>query len=58
MKERLVYRLIHGNYKGLKTQCLERCQFDNENDTLISVGDVVDGHSQSFEGRKALSIKI
>jgi hypothetical protein len=27
----------------------KRCQFDNENDTLISVGDVVDGHSQSFE---------
>jgi serine/threonine protein phosphatase 1 len=49
MKKRtLVIGDIHGNYKGL-LQCLERCQFDNENDTLISVGDVVDGHSQSFE---------
>jgi serine/threonine protein phosphatase 1 len=48
---------IHGNYEGL-LQCLERCQFDNENDTLISLGDVVDGHSQSFEVvEKLLSIK-
>jgi serine/threonine protein phosphatase 1 len=58
MKKRtLVIGDIHGNYKGL-LQCLERCQFDNENDTLISVGDVVDGHSQSFEVvEKLLSIK-
>jgi serine/threonine protein phosphatase 1 len=39
---------IHGNYLALK-QVLERCNFDNEKDTLISLGDVVDGHSQSFE---------
>lgn len=39
---------LHGNYKGL-IQCLERSNFDYENDTLISLGDVVDGHSQSFE---------
>jgi len=39
---------IHGNYLALK-QVLERCKFDNEKDTLISLGDVVDGHSQSFE---------
>jgi serine/threonine protein phosphatase 1 len=39
---------IHGNHKGL-LQCLERCNFDNENDTLISLGDVVDGHKESFE---------
>lgn len=39
---------IHGNYKGL-IQCLERSNFDYKNDTLISLGDVVDGHSQSFE---------
>ncbi len=39
---------IHGNYKGL-LQALERSNFDYENDTLISLGDVVDGHSQSFE---------
>jgi serine/threonine protein phosphatase 1 len=47
----------HGNYKGLM-QCLERCGFDNEKDTLISLGDVVDGHCQSFEVvEKLLSIK-
>lgn len=39
---------IHANYKGLM-QCLERSGFNNETDTLISLGDVVDGHSQSFE---------
>lgn len=39
---------IHGNYRGL-LQCLERSGFNNKEDTLISLGDVVDGHSQSFE---------
>jgi len=39
---------IHGNYKGLK-QALERSSFDYEKDVLISLGDVVDGHSDSFE---------
>lgn len=39
---------IHGNHKGL-LQCLERSGFDNEIDTLISLGDVVDGHCDSFE---------
>jgi serine/threonine protein phosphatase 1 len=39
---------IHGNYLGLK-QCFERSGFDYENDTLISIGDIVDGWSQSFE---------
>lgn len=34
---------IHGNYKAL-IQCLERSFFDYENDTLIQLGDVVDGH--------------
>ena len=43
----LVIGDIHGNYKGL-VQCLERSNFNNK-DTLISLGDVVDGHSQSFE---------
>lgn len=48
---------IHGNYKGL-IQALERSSFDNENDTLISLGDVVDGHSESYEVvEKLLSIK-
>lgn len=39
---------IHGNYKAL-LQCLQRSNFDYENDTLIQLGDVVDGHSDSFE---------
>lgn len=39
---------IHGNHKGL-LQCLERSGFDNDVDTLISLGDVVDGHCESFE---------
>lgn len=48
---------IHGNYKGL-LQCLERSGFNNEEDTLISLGDVVDGHCESFEVvEKLLSIK-
>lgn len=39
---------IHGNYKALM-QVLQLSNFDYKNDTLISLGDVVDGHSQSFE---------
>lgn len=48
MSRTLVIGDIHGNYKGLK-QALERSSFDYQNDTLISLGDIVDGHSQSFE---------
>lgn len=44
----LVIGDIHGNFKGL-LQCLERSNFNYSEDTLISLGDVVDGHSQSFE---------
>jgi serine/threonine protein phosphatase 1 len=39
---------IHGNYKALK-QCLERSEFDYDNDTLIQLGDVVDGYSEVYE---------
>lgn len=39
---------IHGAFKALK-QCLERSNFDYENDTLIQLGDVVDGYSQCVE---------
>ena len=39
---------IHGNFKALK-QVLARSKFDNNKDTLIVVGDVVDGYSSSFE---------
>ena len=39
---------IHGNYKALM-QCLKLSDFDYKNDVLISLGDVVDGHCDSFE---------
>ncbi len=39
---------IHGGYKAL-LQCLQRSKFDYENDTLIQLGDVVDGWSQVYE---------
>lgn len=45
---KLVVGDIHGNYRGFM-QVLERCGFDYDNDMLISIGDVVDGHCDSFE---------
>lgn len=39
---------IHGCYKAL-LQCLERSNFDKENDTLIQLGDVVDRFPHSKE---------
>jgi len=39
---------IHGNYKGLM-QCLQRSNFDYENDTLIQLGDVADGWSEVYK---------
>lgn len=44
----LVMGDIHGNYHALE-QCLERCAFDQEKDTLIQLGDVVDGYSHAVE---------
>ena len=44
----LVVGDLHGNYKAL-LQVLQRSNFDYKNDTLISLGDVVDGHCDSFE---------
>lgn len=38
---------IHGSYKALK-QVLERCGFRYKIDTLITLGDIVDGHSDSY----------
>jgi serine/threonine protein phosphatase 1 len=35
---------LHGNYKGFK-QCLEKINFDYDNDLLISIGDIADGYS-------------
>ena len=48
MSRTLVVGDLHGNFKGFK-QALRRCNFNNDIDTLISLGDVVDGHSESFE---------
>lgn len=39
---------IHGNNIGL-LQCLERSGFNNETDTLIQLGDVADGWSETSE---------
>jgi serine/threonine protein phosphatase 1 len=39
---------IHGNFKGLK-QCLERANFDYENDQLITLGDIIDRGPESYE---------
>lgn len=44
----LVMGDIHGAYKALQ-QCLERSGFDQENDLLIQLGDVVDGYPQVYE---------
>lgn len=38
---------IHGTYKALM-QCLERCHFNYEQDTLIQLGDITDGHDDVF----------
>lgn len=37
---------IHGNLRAL-TQCLKRAAFNPERDTLIQIGDIVDGHPES-----------
>ena len=37
---------LHGGYRGL-IQCLEKVNFDYENDKLISVGDLCDGWSET-----------
>lgn len=39
---------IHGAHRAL-IQCLERSEFNNKEDILIQLGDVVDGWSESFE---------
>jgi serine/threonine protein phosphatase 1 len=37
---------LHGGYRGL-IQCLEKVNFDYENDRIISVGDLCDGWSET-----------
>lgn len=39
---------LHGNYDALR-QCLKRAAFNYEQDTLIQLGDIVDGEEFSFE---------
>ncbi len=39
---------LHGCHKAL-VQCLERSEFNKESDTLITLGDIVDGWSQVYE---------
>jgi serine/threonine protein phosphatase 1 len=48
---------IHGGYKAL-LQCLERSGFNNDEDQLISLGDLTDGWPESFEVvEKMMTIK-
>ena len=42
MARRFVISDIHGAHKALK-QCLKKAKFDKEKDTLICLGDIVDG---------------
>lgn len=39
---------LHGHYLALK-QCLERAEFDYDNDTLIQLGDICDGWAYVYE---------
>jgi serine/threonine protein phosphatase 1 len=39
---------LHGQFQSLK-QCLVKCNFDYNQDTLIQLGDVVDGGEEAFE---------
>lgn len=48
MKRVLAIGDIHGAFRALK-QCLERSKFDYENDTLITLGDIVDGWGETYE---------
>lgn len=45
---------LHGNYKGLN-QAIERSPFNPKKDTLISLGDLVDGGPDSYEVIELLS---
>lgn len=45
---RFVVGDIHGNYKGL-LEALKGASFVPDKDLLISLGDIVDGHSESYQ---------
>lgn len=47
-QRRFVIGDLHGNKKGL-IQCLERSEFDYENDHLITLGDIVDRGPETYE---------
>ena len=48
MKRILAIGDIHGAFRALK-QCLECSKFDYEKDTLITIGDIVDGWGETYE---------
>lgn len=48
MNRTLVCGDIHGSAKAFK-QCLERSNFDPVGDTLIQLGDVIDGYNEAYE---------
>ena len=48
MKRQLVCSNINGAHDALK-QVLERCGYDDENDSIIFMGDYIDYHSQPIE---------
>ncbi len=51
--KRFVLSDSHGGYKAIM-QCLERCGFNQEQDQLFFIGDVVDGWSETKESIKLL----
>lgn len=54
MSKKFVIADIHGNYKGL-VQAIDRSPFKVHEDTLISLGDLVDGGPDSYEVIEFLS---
>ena len=51
--KRFVFSDSHGGYKAM-LQCLERCGFNNDEDQLFFLGDVVDGWSETKESIELL----
>ncbi len=54
MSKRFAMGDLHGNYKGL-IQCLERANFNIEEDLLIQLGDIVDKHEDVYRTVEALT---
>jgi serine/threonine protein phosphatase 1 len=53
VKNKFVIGDIHGSYKAL-LQCLDRSNFNYNNDLLISLGDICDGYPETKECVKEL----